>query len=163
MSGIGLTIHLDDASFEKALSKLDSLVSFDGRDLMEAIATLGESQTRRRIIEEKTAPDGTPWKPNLEGTSILQRSGLNLLASLAFSSTEDEAEWGAAWEFAHIHQEGAVITPKNAGALRFKVGNRTAHANSVTIPARPFIGLSQENHDELQNLLTDYFSHMGAT
>lgn len=158
---IGVSIALDQRAFQGALNRLSALVDFSGAALLEEIAALGESQTRRRITDEKTAPDGTPWKPNLAGTSILLQSGQNLLASVASSSDDEEAVWGAGWEFAHIHQDGAVITANTAAALSFRVGDRSVHAKSVTIPARPFVGLSAENRAELDELITDHFAQLG--
>ena len=162
MANLGVSFSYDSQALEGALNVLGKLVSFDATELMEEIAALGESQTRRRISDEKTAPDGTPWKPNVEGTSILQRTGQNLLASVAFSSIADEAVWGASWEFAHVHQEGAVITPKTAAALQFKIGGRTVHAKKVTIPARPFVGLSTENRAELDDLVSDHLGRLAG-
>ena len=157
---VGVGLSYDRAALDAAIKAVGELVTFDAAALMEEIGALGESQTRRRITDEKTAPDGTPWPPNLEGTSTLLRTGQNLLASVGFVSTADEAEWGAAWEFAHIHQDGAVITPKTAQALRFKLGGKTLHAKSVTIPARPFVGISDENRGELLELVTDHFGRL---
>lgn len=154
----GVRFTFDQRALEGALKAVGELVTFDGAPLMEAVASLGESQTRRRITDEKTAPDGTPWPPNAAGTSILFATGQHLLASVAFTSSADEAVWGASWEFAHVHQDGAVIEPKTAAALRFKLGDRTVHAKRVTIPARPFVGLSAENRAEITELVTDYFA-----
>ena len=162
MAAVGVGFEFDQKALEGALKAVGELVTFDGRTLMEEIAAVGESQTRRRITDEKRAPDGTAWAPNLEGTSILQRSGQNLLASLAFSSDADTAEWGASWEYAHIHQDGAVITPKTAGVLMFKVRGKTVKAKSVTIPARPFVGLSDENRAELLELVSDHFGRLAG-
>ena len=157
---VGVSIAYDERALQGALNRLGVLVDFSGVGLMEEIAALGESQTRRRITDEKTAPDGTPWVPNREGTSILQATGQNLLASVAFTYSEDEAVWGASWEYAHVHQEGAVITPKSAAALQFKIGGKTVHAKSVTIPARPFVGLSDDNRAEIEDLITDHFGRI---
>ena len=44
--------------------------------------------------------------------------------------------------------------------LQFKIGSRTVRAKRVTIPARPFIGLSEENHAELEALVTDHFGRL---
>ena len=94
LMGDGVSFTYDETALEGALKAVGELVTFNGADLMESIAILGESQTRRRISDEKTAPDGTPWKPNAEGTSILQRTGQNLLASVAFTFSADEAVVG---------------------------------------------------------------------
>lgn len=155
MSGISITIDAFD--FDGLFKKLRPIFDFDAEELMTAIGSLGDSQTRRRIEEEKTAPDGTPWKPNHEGTSILMESGQHLLASLAWTASSDQAEWGATWEYAHVHQDGAVIVPKEAKALFFSVGGKPVTAKKVTIPARPFVGISSENEREIIELVTDHF------
>lgn len=155
MSGISITI--DVADLDGIFRKLRPIFDFNAEELMTAIGSLGDSQTRRRIEEEKTAPDGSPWKPNHEGTSILMQSGQHLLASLAWTASADQAEWGATWEYAHVHQNGMTIVPKDAKALFFSVGGKPVTAKKVTIPARPFLGISSENEREIIELVTDHF------
>lgn len=157
---LGVSIQVEARTFAEARRLLDAYVTFDAAPLLEEIAALGESQTRRRISEEKTAPDGTPWAPNRAGTPILTETGQHLLASLAFHSSGEEAVWGAAWEHAHVHQEGAVITAKSAPFLTFFAGGKFISKKSVTIPARPFVGLSDDNRDEIEDLVTDHFGRL---
>ncbi|EAU40161.1 prophage MuSo2, virion morphogenesis protein, putative [Fulvimarina pelagi HTCC2506] len=156
MNGIRITVTAED--FDTAIARLKPLLDPDFGELTASIAALGESQTRRRIDTEKTAPDGTPWPANRAGTPILKQTGRNLLDSVASTSSETSAEWGATWEHAHVHQEGAVIGPKTAKALVFRGANGTVFARKVTIPARPFVGLSDENRAEMDDLITDFFS-----
>jgi len=154
MSGISLVIESGD--FDKVFKRLEPLFDFEPSALMTGIAALGESQTRRRISEEKTAPDGAAWKPNAEGTSILLQTGQHLLQSIASEASADVAEWGATWEYAHVHQDGAVIKAKNAKALGFSIGGKFVSVKQVTIPARPFVGLSADNEAEMEELITDF-------
>ncbi len=154
MAGVSITVDVD--GLDRVLKKLDPIFNFEPLPLMEAIAALGESQTRRRITDEKTAPDGTAWPENLEGTSILLRTGGHLLASLAWVASATEAEWGAGWEYAHVHQDGAVIEPKSANLLAFEIGGLPVFAKKVVIPPRPFVGISAENAVEIEDLITDY-------
>lgn len=153
MGGISIIIESDD--FDKVFKRLKPIFDFEPSELMTGIAALGESQTRRRISEEKTAPDGSAWKPNTEGTSTLLQTGQHLLQSIASEASSDMAEWGATWEHAHVHQDGMTIVPKNARALIFQIGGKTVGASKVTIPARPFVGLSSENEAEIEELITD--------
>ena len=155
MDGVKITIELHD--YDEALARLGPILDPDFAGLNQAIASLGESQTRRRIDEEKSAPDGTPWQANRAGTPILKQTGRNLLDSIASSSDEESATWGATWEYAHVHQEGAVIEPKTAKVLVFQGPNGKVFARRVTVPARPFIGLSDENRAEMNELITDFF------
>lgn len=152
---MSVVLTMDAGDLDDAIVQLKPIFDFAPAPMMEAIAALGESQTRRRITDEKTSPDGAAWPANLEGTSILHRTGRNLLDSVASTSSADEAQWGASWEHAHVHQFGATIVPKNAEALVFEIGGETVHAKQVTIPPRPFVGLSDENRREILDLVTD--------
>lgn len=152
---VSITVDVSDfAHVERLVSRLSA---FDATELMSAIGAMGESQTRRRITDEKTAPDGTAWAPNREGTSILLKSGEHLLGSVAWTSSAAEAEWGASWEYAHVHQEGATIKPQQAERLAFRVGGKLFRPKQVTIPARAFVGLSADNAEEILQLVTDVF------
>ncbi|MGB3831515.1 MAG: phage virion morphogenesis protein [Mesorhizobium sp.] len=159
---IGVSIVIDASSIDGALAALAPILEFESSEMMSAIGQLGEHQTRRRIESEKTSPDGAAWPPNLKGTSILAATGTNLFDSIAQTSTAEQAEWGASWEFAHIHQEGAIITPKNARylavpAAAFGAVDGVRYLKSVTIPARPFVGISDANAQEIIDLVTDHF------
>lgn len=160
---MSVRIEIDASDLLKTMDLVSTLGDFNSAPLMEEIATLGESQTRRRITDEKTAPDGSAWPDNVEGTPTLHRTGTNLLDSIAFASGEDQAEWGASWEFAHVHQYGAVIKPVNAKALRFSIGGKHVSAKQVTIPERPFVGISDDNAEEIRDLVTGFLgSEFGA-
>ncbi len=56
-----------------------------------------------------------------------------------------------------MHQEGAIIKPTDAKALAFVSGGKQVFAKKVVIPARPFVGLSSDNEQELLDLVTDHF------
>lgn len=154
MAGVSITV--DVRALDAAIARIGRLDDFDGGELMSSIGALGESQTRRRISDEKTSPDGAAWPPNRKGTSILVETGQHLLQSIAWTSSATEAEWGSSWEFAHVHQFGATIVPKNAEFLVFDAGGGTVFAKQVTIPARPFVGISGENAEEITELATDF-------
>ena len=154
----GIEISFESAELQTITRLVDGIGNFDRAKLLSMIGALGESQTRRRIESEKTAPDGSAWPANVEGTSILNRTGQHLVQSLAWIPGEDSVEWGAGWEFAHVHQHGATITPKTAERLAFSIGGRQVFAKRVTIPARAFLGISADNAAELVELVTDFFS-----
>lgn len=155
---ISITLTVGD------LSKLDALVSrltnLDEGALLTRIGGIGEMQTRRRIESEKTSPDGAAWPANREGTSILLRTGDNLRDSIDHEVAAPTVRWGSSWEFAHIHQDGATITPKSAAALSFVSGGKRRFAKSVTIPARPFVGLSAANGREIEEVVTDWLGRL---
>lgn len=157
---VGLKIEMADLlKAEMHVSRL-ALEAGDSEKLMAELGALGESQTRRRIEVEKTAPDGTPWKPNIEGHSILLETGRHLRDSIAFIASADEVQWGESWEFAHVHQYGATIAPKSARALIFMLKGKKTGAKKVTIPARPSVGISEANAHEITEHVSDFLGRL---
>lgn len=110
------------------------------RKLVSAVAAEVETQTRRRIENEKTGPDGSKWPDWSPATSklyaklgkhnhLLHRDG-NLLDSIrARAISDDQAEVSANRVYAAIHQ----------------VGGLAGRGHKVRIPARPYFGISAEN------------------
>lgn len=157
---IGVRIEIDRVDLARVNALVSGLSDFDAGELVAEIVQLGENQTRKRIEAGGPAPDGTPWKPNYAGTPILFQTGKHLRDSVASHASGDKGEWGAAWEYAHVHQEGMVITPKNGAALKFWFQSggfvEFVVAKKVTIPARPFVGVSEADAREIEALVTDF-------
>lgn len=130
---------------DKALSRLDPLPA---GELMEGIARMVQEQTRRRITNEKRAPSGAAWPPNRSGTPILYQSGA-LARSIDYLVSGETAIVGSGLVYAGVHQHGGTIKPKKAKRLVFRMGNKTIFARKVTIPARPYLGLSAENAEDV--------------
>ena len=153
----GVRIEIDLSDLTSALAGLDRLGGkLPTEDLMSDIGARLEFSTRERILSTKTAPDGTPWPANAEGTPTLLRTGDHLLGSIAWTASATETEVGSSWQFAHVHQEGMTISAKNAELLSFVVGGRHVSKKSVTIPARPFVGMSAEDAAKIDRLATNF-------
>lgn len=132
-------------SVDQALARLDPL---SAGELLNGLGRMIQEQTRRRIGEEKTAPSGEAWKRNRAGTSILFQSGA-LARSIDYAVQGESVTVGSGMIYAAIHQFGGTITPKKAKRLVFRIGNRTIFARKVTIPARPYLGISGENAEDI--------------
>lgn len=152
----GVRIEIDISDLTGALSRLSGLENADTEQLMSDIGARLEFSMQERITTTKTAPDGTPWPPNVAGTSTLLQTGRHMLGSVAWTASATEVEAGLSWEFAHVHQDGAVITAKNAKLLSFVVGGRRVSKKSVTIPARPVVGISAEDEAKIDKLATAF-------
>lgn len=125
--------------------------------LLQAIAMLGESSTRARF-DTKTAPDGAPWKRGLKtGDDTLHKDG-HLVGSVSNYFTRTEAVWGVNRIYAAIHQFGGTIKAKSSGGLRFKIGERWSTKSQVTIPARPFLGVSATDEQDILELASNHIS-----
>jgi phage gpG-like protein len=136
--------------FDEPIAALDRAAGLDKSGLLDGLGALGASQTKRRLEEEKTGPDGEAWKANAEGSSLLFQTGA--LADSVDHQAEgsDAVAWGSALVYAAVHQFGAVIKPDSAKTLAFSIGGSPIFAKEVTIPARPYVGISQDNARELE-------------
>jgi phage gpG-like protein len=145
---MSLRIILDLRGLVAAEAALDRLSPLDEAKLLDGLARTIQMQTRRRIEEDKKAPDGTPWQPNMRGGSVLYLTGA-LARSIDYVVTGMRAIVGSGLIYSRIQQEGGTIVPKDKKALAFQMGNGMAFAQSVTLPPRPYIGVSQDNREEL--------------
>lgn len=139
---------------EQALGRLDPL---SASELLNGLGRTIQEQTRRRITGEKSSPKGDAWPKNRSGTSILFRSGA-LSRSIDYAVQGEAVIVGSGLVYAAIHQFGGTITPKQAKRLVFRVGNRTIFARKVTIPARPYLGISSENAEDILDAVARFLS-----
>jgi len=146
---VTLSFYAEKNSLAASLSAITEAARAPRMELAEGIGRLIQGQTRRRIASEKTAPDGTEWKPNKAGASILYASGA-LLRSIDYVANYDYIAVGSGLKYAAIHQFGGEIKPKEKKALRFfAVGGAAVFAKLVKMPARPYLGLSADNTAEI--------------
>lgn len=155
--GLGVTYRIDDEDVTRAIRKLVDLGE-DPTPIMRGIAAIGENSTRERF-ETETAPDGTRWKPSIRarmtGGRTLTRDG-HLSGSITSGYGRDHAEWGSNRIYAGIHQGGGEIRAKGGGYLRFRLaGGGFRTVKSVTIPARPFLGLADIDKTDILDLVQD--------
>jgi len=160
MAGVKLSFTLQD---EQARSHLAGLVEA-GRDMSPLMAEIGillEGSAKRRINDTNVAPDGVPWPTSFRvqdnGGKTLRNSGV-LENSITFVSGGDFAEIGTNLPYAGIHQEGGDIVPKNGNALQFNIpGVGLVTVGKVTIPARPYLGVSDDDAIEINGLTAKHF------
>jgi len=155
-----LAINVELTGFAEVEQFLARLNPFESETLLEAMARLIRESTRERIIAGGPAPDGSAWKPNREGRKpILHRSGA-LARSIDYAVAGTRAIIGSGLAYSAIHQFGGTIVPKSASALVFQVGNRLFRVKKVTMPARPYIGLSGEDRSELVQTVVAYLRRL---
>lgn len=122
------------------ISSLISAIPGAQRKLVSAVAAEVETQTRRRIENEKTGADGSRWPDWSPATvkfyaklgkagHMLHREGKLLDSIRAKAISDDQAEVSANRVYAAIHQVGGLTGP----------------GHKVRIPARPYLGISPEN------------------
>lgn len=122
------------------------------RPIWDAIGQYGESSTRLRF-KNQVGPDRKRWIPSIRarelgGQTLVQKA--RLLRSITHNADNSGTAWGTNVIYAGVHQFGAVIKAKTAGALRFRMpGGHFVTVKKVTIPARPFIGVNAEDGREI--------------
>jgi phage virion morphogenesis protein len=129
------------------------------RDIGEEV----RSQTQLRF-ENSTGPEGQKWpeswrvKMGLGGGRLTLVDSGDMRKDLVLNVSEQGGEFGSPTPYALIHQYGGTIHAKTSKGLYFgiksKGGNRDRliRKQSVTIPARPFLGINEENGNRLLDI-----------
>jgi phage virion morphogenesis protein len=141
MSGVRLQYKFDDT---KAKELLNRLSRFQSRAMFEDIGSYLDSEATNRFKEGKD-PWGNGWIPSLraleEGRSTLV-DHRHLRDSITHQTFIDGSgvEHGSDMIYAAIHQFGG------------KAGRNRA----VTLPARPFIGVSPDDESQINATVEDH-------
>lgn len=160
MSSISVRIEGDT---DRLLAKLQSMENVDKAGIMNAIAEGIRTSTIERFRNQES-PEGKKWKPSIRavetgGNTLIQSTALR--TSIRAESDSAGAAVGTNLVYAATHQFGAerTIRAKNGKYLRFKVGGKwvSVPSVSVSIPARPFLGISKEDEEEIREILEDAF------
>ena len=152
---MSIGVQYDLAGVARLQERIAKLGNLDRRELLEQLAGVAESQTRRRISEEQKSPGGEPWQAwsanyaatRHGGQSLLQGEG-DLVDSIISEIEVDEALIGSNLVYAAIHQHGGTpdMAPGPAG-----------------IPAREYLGFSQDNLDEIESVADSWLDkHLEA-
>lgn len=144
-----VTINANTDAIERAITRLLD----QGQDLTAPMKSIGEEMLNRtqQRFRDKQDPDGTPWAANSPVTEkrkghgrVLEGESKALARQFSYSATPDGVEWGSLMPYAAMMHFG---------------GTQAAHPHLWgDIPARPFIGLSDDDEDEVLAILTDHLS-----
>ena len=160
MAGSFITISVEDAAARAMLNKLGQM---DTAPLMRRLGERIQAWTQDRFdANQQQAPDGTPWaklnpkyaqnKPRHLQNRKLTLSG-DLRKSIRWQLLDSQSVLvGTNVKYAAIHQFGGTIRPKKGKALAF--GGR--FVQSVTIPARPYLGISEQDNKEIREIIKDW-------
>ena len=117
-------------------------------ELLEGLAGEVESQTRRRISETATDPDGIPWpewadstkRRRHAGQSLLQMQG-DLLDSIQSTVDGEDVLVGSNLKYAATQQFGSDDDGRN-------------------IPARAYLGIGAGDVSELEAVIDDWLGSL---
>lgn len=141
MAGANFTIEVDDAA---PRGMLDRLLAFGG-DLTPAFSDIGEYllNSHRQRFADQQAPDGTSWQPlspkyqarkKKNRDKILVFEGW-LVGRLGYDARPDELVFGTPMIYGATHHFGDP---------------------GRNIPARPFLGLSNDDRGGVLDILRDH-------
>ncbi len=129
---------------EDAYSILTQLVETLG-DLSEPLSDVGEYLllSHRDRWDEQSSPDGTPWAPLSEKYQAKKQRHANeilrlnddLRDTLNYQAEPLSLYFGTPLEYGAAHQFGR---------------------DDINLPARPYLGLSQQDADEVLSILSGY-------
>ncbi|WP_406586795.1 phage virion morphogenesis protein [Asaia lannensis] len=148
----------------EALTRI-AAIGREPQPVLAAAALPLEDNVRNRI-ETGTDPKGVKWSDyaplnplyaqDKTGPGILKESG-ELQRTIESSVSGRTIIIGSPLLYSTIHQFGGVIRAKNAPALFFVMGGKKFLRQSVTIPARPYLGFSTQDREVLVTHLSEFF------
>lgn len=174
MTAAPVRIELDDREVLDALARLQARVGEAG--LKDPMASIGQTlvvSTLRRFTTS-SGPDGQPWKPNSDAVlrALLKRTpeafgkkgqliakGKKVLAGK--KPLIDSGELSISIHYQLIPGGVEVGTNRFAnlfrgGAAIHQFGGQAGRGRKVTIPARPFLGVSAKDREFVLNKLREH-------
>jgi phage virion morphogenesis protein len=146
--------------FDKALDKFQAKLANQKGALFDALGEALVSGTVQRFKDEQD-PEGKAWAPVARPGKILTDTA-RLRNSIDYAIAGDTILAGSNAMYALIHQKGGTITPKKGKYLKFKVGGKGGKggnwisAKQVTIKARPYLGISKSDWEEIAATIRDF-------
>lgn len=157
---LSITAQVMDRQVVRGFEQLQHLMG-NTRPVMAAIGVELVGSTHMRFVTQ-TDPDGQAWRAlNTEYAAekrnswILTESG-RLRDSINSQASADEVRIGTNVIYAAAHQFGAEIKPKNASHLFFRIGGNLVVTDSVTLPDRPFLGISDQDETSIAEIVFDF-------
>lgn len=177
-----IEITVDTAAAEQALGRAATALDGDQRTLL--LKDIGEHLLRstRERAKREMDPDGNKWrelspgyarwkKRKRPGVPILKFDNHMLGDQLSWQVDGNDLLVGTAAKYGAIHQFGGTIpiAARSQKIYRGSVGPRfveqrkatrtswaTIKEHAVTMPARPFLGVSKSDADQIVQLLEDH-------
>ena len=179
----GVRMQLDQHA---ALKELAGYVerARNPRGMFENIGASLVTSTMHRF-EQGKGPDGSPWPPSIRaiahgGKTLIESA--RLMRSITFNASATGLELGSNVIYAAIHQLcGIIRQAARTAVLHFKTNKRTGQsrfskpgkadraqkakigARTIRMPARPFIGLDDDDNREILRIAEDWIVGEGAT
>lgn len=136
-------VSLNWVGLDKTLSKAAHKLG-DTQALIDSVGEALVSGTLKRFDSEED-PTGKKWKPSArataEGGQTLTDKAF-LRRSIDYAATPDKVMVGSNLRYARIHQQGG----------------KTGKGHKVDMPARPYLGVSKEDLEDVRETVADFIS-----
>lgn len=152
-----------DGDTREMLRRIRSFSEIDRRSINAALAEGVRESTLERFRQGR-GPDGQRWKASKRamqegGRTLIQTAQLR--NSIHARSDASGFTVGTNVKHAATHQfgePGRIIRARKKKALRFQIGDKWVMAKQVKvkIPARPFLGLSDEDMQEMKATVEEF-------
>lgn len=151
-----------DGDVRRLMKRVGKLKDIDFKAANLTLAETLRSSTRERFKTQKS-PEGKAWKTSIraaeEGGSTLTDTA-RLKNSIKSTADSSGFAVGTNTIYGRTHQfgeESRTIRAKGNKRLRFKINGQwvTAKKVVISIPARPYLGISDEDMAEIKGTLKD--------
>ena len=147
------------------LRKIRSFSEIDKKSINAALAEGVRESTLERFKQSKD-PSGKKWKTSIRassenGKTLIQssqlRNSINSVSDATGFAVGTNAKHAATHQFG---EPGRTIRARKKKALRFMVNGKWVSKKQVRIriPARPFLGLSDEDMREIKATVEDFIA-----
>lgn len=149
----GIRVSVDGADAALAAVRRAAGQAAQPRGLWDNIGASLVQSTKVRF-ERGHDPEGNPWPRSIRvqlgqgaGKTLIDTG--TLMGSVTHEASDGGVDVGTNVLYAAVHQFGDIITAKSAQSLHFVIGGRDVFVDSVEIPARPFLGLDDDDEKEI--------------
>ncbi len=138
-------VALNWGGFDKVVGKASSKMGDTKKALMASIGEALVSSTLKRFDAEE-GPDGKPWQPSKRAAAESGKTLTNtaeLRKSIGYAATASMVMVGSNnVVYARIHQ----------------MGGKAGKGHHVSIPARPYLGVSKEDREEAMAVIAEFLA-----
>jgi phage gpG-like protein len=145
VSGVGLQFSLD--GFAEVQRRVNAVINMDKRQLMDSLGAEAVTQIQRRITDEKTSPEGAAWPKWSDAYAATRHVGQSLLVS----------EHHLLQSMTHLVELTGKDVDVGSNLVYAAIQNfGGAEVGKPQLPAREFLGLSEENRTDLAMVASDW-------
>ena len=141
-----------DGDTRAMLRRIRSFSEIDKQGINAALAEGARESTLERFKQSK-GPDGRRWKTSIRAAQL--RNSIHDKSDASGFAVGTNVKYAATHQFG---EPGRTIRARKKKALRFQVGGKwvTKKQVRITIPARPFLGLSEDDMQEMKATVEEF-------